>query len=372
MEQKNVLISLVSEQTVPNLELIKEFRDLTNYYLFVHSSQTVNQLQWIIKAGNIDSYDSMEVNPFDIADIEDKLKSYQFSDNQYFLNITGGTKVMILVFQEFFKNLGAKIFYVTGQNNEYLKVFPVIGNRKFKLNSRLTLEEYLIVYGFNIKKGKPLKDHKQSQILLKFFLNNKMTDFFTQTEKIRKNRGKVLSYKNDPELNQFVKESGFIPNEDGKINKKETKYLSGDWLEEYIYYKVKDELALEDDEIGTGYHLKKQDTSNEIDILFVYQHRLFIIECKTSIIDYRVMPDETKRKIKLLPEIIYKSDALRSKFGLFANTSIFTLEEIKNDDGTPIKGYESHFDRADLSKIKIISKKDFLTDKPIKELLKIH
>lgn len=368
---RKVLISLVSEQTLPNLELIKEFKGILNEYIFVHSAQTKNETNWIIKAAKIENPVLLEVNAFDIADIETKLKNFNFPDDEYYLNITGGTKIMILVFQEFFKNLGAKIYYVTGQNREYLKVFPIIGERKFQMSSKISLDEYLTVYGFEIKHGEPVKDAHQAEKLMDFYLKNEMSNFIDSIESIREKRGKPMIYENDDVIKNYINLFGFTPSEKGKLNKKETKYLSGDWFEEFVYYKIKSELNLNDDEIGTGYNLIKENTPNEIDVLFVYQHKLHIIECKTSVVDLRTSPDGSKKEFKLLPEVIYKSDALRSKFGLFAHTSILTLSEIKNEDGKPLKGYETSFDRAELSKIRLISKKDFQSGNTFKNMLLI-
>jgi hypothetical protein len=369
---KNVLISLVSEQTLPNVELIKEFSEFIDQHLFVHTSQTQNELKWITKSAKIEEYQTLEVKAFDIADIEEKLKTYDFQDDQYYLNITGGTKVMILTFQEFFKNLGARIYYVTGQNCEYIKIFPIIGERKFQFKSRLTLEEYLFAYGFEFKKSNPMKDVDQLKNLMSFFLDNDMKLYSSQIELIRAKRGKKLTYNEDSDIKQFLDAIGFLPFESGTLNKYETKCLSGDWFEEYVYFKIKEELDLSDDEIGTGYNLTKQNTPNEIDVIFVYKHRLYIIECKTSVIDIRLMPNNEVKEFKLLPEIIYKSDALRSKFGLHAHTSILTLEEIKEDDGTPKEGYKTHFERAELSRINILSKMDFASGNSISDLLKIQ
>lgn len=370
---KNVLISLVSEQTIPNLELIKEFGEMTNYHIIVHTPQTVKQKNWIIKAAQLtpEFYKTIEIDAFDINVIEQTLKDFNFPDENYYLNITGGTKVMILVFQEFFKNLGAKIYYVTGKNCEYLKVFPVIGERKLKLINRISLEEYLTVYGFDIKKSSPMNSFEQSKSILSFFLTQKMENYLTVLNLIRSRRGKSLIYNENDELQEFINQIKFIPAEPGKLNKYETKYLSGEWFEEYIYYQIKEELNLPDEAIGTGFNLKKENTPNEIDVLFVYHNKLFIIECKTSIVENRTLPDGKIKKFKLLPEIIYKSDALRNNFGLFANTSIITLEEIKTEEGKPIAGYETHFDRAELSRIKILSKKDLKSGKSFRELMKI-
>ena len=79
-----------------------------------------------------------------------------------------------------------------------------------------------------------------------------------------------------------------------------------------------------------------------------------------------------EKDFKILGETIYKSDALSKKFGLFANTSILTLEEIKESDGNPIKDYKTLFERANISKVNIISKQDLESGKTFKELLKVY
>lgn len=369
--RKNVLISLVSQQTLPNLELIKEFQDFIDEYLFVHTEETINQMNDIIKAAKITDYKEMYIKPFSIQDIEEKLSQYDFQDNDYYVNITGGTKIMIVAFLEFFKNLGAKIYYLTGHKCQYLKIFPVIGKREFILRSRISIEEYLLAYGFSSTPGNTVRPFEQSQKLLSFFLKNDIEKFQEEISSIRDRRGKNLILNENISIQNFIKKIDFIPTNPEKLDKYETRYLSGDWFEEYIYYKLKEELKLGDSEIGIGYYITKGNTSNEIDVIFIYQNKLYIIECKTSVIERRLLDDGKTKKINLLSEIIYKSDALRSKFGLFANTFIVTLEEMRQDDGSPISNYKSHFNRAELSRITILSKKDFQSQKTLCEIFKI-
>ncbi len=376
---RKILVSLVSDQTIPNVELIKEFREEVTDYLFISTEKMKNQLNWIIEATDITTLAPIIVNPFDIEDIENKLKEYKFEDAEYILNITGGTKLMTIIIEDFFKNIGAKIFYVTGYKKKYLKVFPSIGNRELELKTKLTLKEYLTAYGFKYKETKTYKDYNVAKKIFDFFINKNISDIKKITEPIRIRRKRNMDLDRFSEIIDFLKKINY-QFENNKLNKKDTQYLSGDWLEEYIYYKIKEELALADVEIATGITLTKENTTNEIDIIFIYQHKLFIIECKTSIIDSRKIKIirkgeevEEEKDIKLLPEIIYKSDALRAKFGLFANTAILTLEEIKNEDNTPIdKAYEGHFERAKLSRIQIISKRDLMNKTNMKELLNIN
>jgi hypothetical protein len=370
--KKNILISLVSDQTIPNVELIKEFKSQMDGYIFVHSKQTVKQLEWILKATDVKNYDAIEVDAFNINDIESKLRSYNFSDDNYHLNITGGTKIMILVFQEFFKNLGAKIFYVTGQDLKYIKVFPLLGQREFTLTEPISLNDYLRSYGFEYSAGNPLNDFDQAKKILKYFLEHELEKISPFISEIRQKRGKSFDISDNDKLKNFLRQMGYEPKDQSRLDKKETRYLTGDWFEEYIYFKVKEELGLSDEEIAIGCKLIKQNIPNEIDVLFVYKHKLYIIECKTSIYDERILPNGSKKKMNLLSEIIYKSDALRNKFGLFSKTSIVTLEEIKTNDGSPLVDHIQHFERADLSKIDIISKKDIRENTSFREIFKIR
>ena len=380
--EKNILISLVSDQTLPNVELIKEFDSSIDEYIFIYTHEKEKQLQRIIDATNIkEKYkpeNKIVVDAFDVVDIEKKLKEFDFSEDNYIVNITCGTKLMILIVQDFFKNLGAKIYYLTGYNKEYIKLFPAIGPRKFKLKTKINLSEYLLAYGFKASKESSVLygNLDQAVSIFDYFLERNIDEIKPVIEPIRLKRGKKSMIIEDGNVKQFLEDIEYPLSSKGKLNKKEIKYLSGDWFEEYIYFKVKEELGLDDDEIYKGVNLEKENTKNELDVMFVYLNKLYIIECKTSIVELIQKKDkeghDKEYKKKLLPEIIYKSDALKAKFGLFAKTSVVTLEEIKDGDNTPINGYEDHFRRAKLSNVNIISRKDLKGEEiSFKKLLNI-
>jgi len=370
---KTTLISLVSDQTLPNVELIKEFKERVDKYLFVHSTQTEKNVEWIVRACGLDTIQvsRLLVNPFDWKDIEEKLMNYEFEDQNYILNITGGTKLMILVFQEFFKNLGASIFYITGQDLTFVKTFPALGQRTFKFSKKINLHEYLYSYGFEIKPGAPLHTCSMANEILNFFLNILSEESVKAINILRNNRSKSFEITQSSEVAGFIKALNYQPKNPNKLTKYDNKYLSGDWFEEFVYYSIKQELNLADDEIGTGYNLYKKNAPNEIDVIFIYNNKLFIIECKTSVFDERILPSGDIKRINLLPEIIYKCDALRGKFGLFAFSAIITLEELNVSDGIPMEDFKVHFERADVSRIKIISLNDIKGKSTFKELLNI-
>lgn len=373
---RKVLVSLVSDQTIPNVELIKEFRKNVYFYYFISTKQKSTQLQWIINATKLkqDEYTTIDVDAFNTADIEEKIHAINFGDDEIILNITGGTKLMSLIVNDFFKNIGSTIYYLTGHDKRYIKVFPSRGENSFELQNKLTLREYLTAYGFEYKNTNPYKDLETSKNIFNVYIGKTSHELKSVLEPIRIRRGKKM--KIDDPTHDFLEEVKY--EHQGILTKKDTKYLSGDWFEEYVYYSIKKDLNLDEEEISTGLNLIKGGAPNEIDVIFIYKHKLYIIECKTSVFDKRKIKRiregkevEEEKDINLLPEVIYKSDALSKKFGLFATTSIFTLEEIKNENGTPKDNFNKHFDRAELSKIRILSKRDLISGSKISDLTKI-
>lgn len=370
--KRNILVSLISNETIPNVQLIKEFRSDIDEYVFVYTKEMISQLGWVKTVTGIVNSTDLLIDPFDLKAMEDELKNREFGDHNYVLNLTGGTKPMIIAFYDFFRNLGATIYYLTGKKFEYIKVFPAIGNRKLSLTTKISLDEYFKAYGFNTRYSTLVRDKLSAIKIKEYFVANDMDRMQLQISKIREKRGKKLDFRNDLSLQNFIDEIGFVPKEAGVLAKEETKYLSGDWFEEFVYYSIKDELGIEDSDIATGMQIEKQNTPNELDIAFIHENKLFIIECKTSILESQIRPDGKSKERNLLPEVIYKSDALRNKFGIFAKTFILTLDEIKDINNVPKDRFKASFDRAELSRISILSKRDFLSSDGFREMLRIN
>jgi hypothetical protein len=372
----SILVSLVSQQTIPNVELIKEFGDKINKHLFITTAQMQNQLEWIKQASGIGISDVIEVDAFDTLDIKKKLGEYPFGDDEIIVNVTGGTKLMSLVIDDFFRSVGATIYYVTGYNKEFIKLYPSRGVIKFEMKNKITLNEYLISYGFEIEEGSVYKQKNDALMFMNYYLNNfnELKPVLSTLQPARnKKRIEVKAVKN---LNKLLSETNIIkPDGEGMITKYDIRYLTGDWFEEYVYFKVKEELNLDDTEIGKGYKINKDGVSNELDIMFIYRHKLYIIECKTSVsYTQNILQNgvEKEKNTNLLGEILYKSDALRNKFGLFANTSVFTLSPIRDTNGKTLENMKDHIKRAKLSNVTIAAKQDIVLNKSIRELLKIN
>jgi len=351
---KTILVSIISDQTIPNIQFIKEKQAETTEYLFVTTvgMEKKEMLTYLLKAHPIDAalVKKIVVDEFSYQDIENELQKVVSDENRYVVNLTGGTKIMSLAVNDFFKNYNAELFYLTGRNNNYLKIFPGKTRPTLTLKSTINLDEYLMAYGFDVQsKGKLTKERAVSNVIFDYFLNKiEASDFVVLNELRINHRDKNL---NDLDLVDGLKEllakMQFVPETIGKLSKSETKYLTGDWFEEYMYYYLKEKFDIKDFNIGTGWFIKKDESTNEFDIILIKNNSLFIYECKTSIFK------DSEERQNIISETIYKSDSLKNKLGLFAITHIVTLSELNNDS------LNVHLKRAEASKVIIIGKSEF-------------
>ncbi|MEA4985760.1 hypothetical protein SDC9_40005 [bioreactor metagenome] len=368
---KTLLVSLVSDQTIPNVQLIEEFKNQVYCYLFITTKSKKDRAEWIIKSSGISHacIKEIEVNEFSFDDIETKLDTFPFDEyERKILNLTGGTKVMVLASYEYFKELGAEIYYLTGNENEYIKLAPGRKKKVFHLNSKLNLHQYLIAYGFNVSPTSPSSiSFEITQNTFNKYIEGKFLNYENVLSELRKNRSKKnIDISLIENLSNFLNEIKFIPQENNKLNRLEIKYLTGEWFEEYVAHKIQKELNLSNDEIKTGLIITKKnrngvDIQNEMDVLFIYNDKLYTIECKTSIYITSNIDGKMERT-NILKETIFKSDSLKQGFGLYVNTSIFILDDLQSN---------INLERAHLSNISIFDKKSIKSSTQLKDILKI-
>ena len=314
----------------------------------------------------------------------------------------------LAVFDWFKNNDKAEIYYIPGNNKalEYYQLQPT--NQKHKFTQSISLKEYLTGYGFRIQETESSGISKeQTKIIFEKYCDGVFDSHKEDLILLRNFRNRNISNENYNKLHNFLIDIDYTPKEEGKLNSLEINYLTGEWFEEYIGSIVKSDLNLSDNEILVGAKIysnsetkelnsikslidiepKQNQVENEIDVMFIYNNSLYVIECKTSIINIiKVQKEkkdkngniilETKEKIQnILGETIYKSDALKTKFGLFAKSYIFTLTDFKEyirNSAYPQNNERSmivNINRAEVSKIKLIDKQQILQAKNIQDLL---
>ena len=349
-----ILVSLISEQTIQNLLLMKKWPDVDRH-IFISTELMENRQKsaWLIQAAGLppEKVDVVTIEEDSLDDIEHELRRLKFDDDDHFLvNATGGTKIMSISVYLFFSHKSSEIFYINIAKNSYRKIFPEVKRKENELDVRLGLQEYLTTYGIEItnidKINKLIKPATYTPQFYSFF--NRLTDFdqkIINDLRLWRNRKKrSLPIDQMDGLATFLDRAQFPLDDPGVLSKHEIDYITGAWFEEYIYTVIKEFLKLKESEIGTGVSILLDNVENELDILFTYRHALYIIECKTGIFD-------SSAGRNILNDTLYKQYSLGSDFGLRVKPYIFTTIE-KGELKYQVR--QSEIDRAEHFRIKIV------------------
>jgi len=340
---KKMLISLVSEQVIPNILFIKEFRTDIDKFLFISTNfmekkKKVFSIKQSLQLKN-EQCKTIVVDGDSIDDIIEKMGKEDFENVEIIINATGGTKIMFHSIYSYFSKLkSCKIYYLPLGKSNFQELYP---NNKnvIEVEQELNLQEYFVAHNcfirpkqedidFDIDIIKKLKNFMLSDNNPKF-----IAKFFNEVGIIIGEKTILEIYnqagikKNIPDftvVSKFCKQIGVE-----KITEQFRNLIIYQWLEYYTYLMVKKELLLEDDQIMMGLEFSSNENSsekNELDVAFIYKNKLHIIECKTGL-----KGNDNKSKI---PEIVYKLQAIRSNFGINASGIIVTTESILARDGS--------------------------------------
>jgi len=326
-----VLVSLVSQQIIPNLKLIKEFKSNIDSYIFITTSdmEIKKQTEIYMKSANIPErkITKIIVSPFNFKEIEDDLLKANFEyEDEYYINITGGTKPMSIITMSFFSSLyKSKIFYVPIEENVYRQIHPRLENPEKQFTKKITLKEYFIAHNLKLESQESTVTRKIShaEVLLKKFI------------KYNGNVSKIDKIKNAHDM----------------MNSEDRAYYSGGWFEELIFYKIKKFLKLNQNQIAYNVKLENNKSENEYDAVFVHNDSIYIVECKAY---YGKSQLRTK-----VEKDLYKLGALDDNFGLKANAIYITTADIKNNS---IEEYTSLSERAKSLKVKLFELSDLKND----------
>lgn len=337
---KKILISLVSEQTIPNILIAAHYKPDDFWFVSTEKMERQRKVECIVNTlklkGILSPAKSVEkviVDQDSLTDCAQKIKSLTEkidSEVEYILNMTGGNKVMAIASYEVFKTSGQKIIigYIPLGKNEFIQIFPETKPLKtYEIKERLNLEEYLSSHGFGIQnknslekvKANALTRREYSQWILDNYEQAKgvLGFLYKNLKYARGQKGYQLSaaFDRDPaniEL-EILEKHGFEI-EDRLISrdmkKDEIVYLTGGWFEEYVFnevYVLVQQGMLDD--ARNGVHIESHSrTSNDLDIAFMKDNSFYHIECKT-------LGNENEEEQFIIREEIYKKGAISTLLG---------------------------------------------------------
>ena len=292
------IVSILSDHLLPNFLFLKEMEGQYSDLLFVSTPQMEMQekaMHLEVALGRKEgSVRRIVVANDNYKEILDALRAEQLSGSvEYVVNITGGTKTMSLAVHEYFCQFNASFVYVPiGKNNYY--AFST--DQTHSLDYRVSLNEYFTLYGLAYDYDNDLICDAQRPFNL--FNEQKMSNFYL-TEELR-----YAQKAPRPELRR---------------------YLGGEWFEEYVYLRIKRDFKLRDEDIAKSVkicRLSSTSNDNELDVVFVKDNALYVIECKVSMTGYGKEPKS------VVDEYLYKLAAISKDFGLRVNSYIFTLHQM--------------------------------------------
>lgn len=292
------IVSILSDHLLPNFLFIKEMEGQYSDLLFVSTPQMEMQekaMHLEVALGRKEgSVRRIVVANDNYKEILDALHAEQLSDSvEYVVNITGGTKTMSLAVHEYFCQFNASFVYVPIGKNSY---YDFSTDQTHSLDYRVSLNEYFTLYGLAYDYDNDLICDAQRPFNL--FNEQKMSNFYL-TKELRYAQ-KALR----PELRR---------------------YLGGEWFEEYVYLRIKRDFKLRDEDIAKSVkicRLSSTSNDNELDVVFVKDNALYVIECKVSMTGYGKEPKS------VVDEYLYKLAAISKDFGLRVNSYIFTLHQM--------------------------------------------
>lgn len=348
-----ILVSLVSDQTTPNVNFIKIQKDVKEYWFITTAHSEGRQADgttnpskvksdWIINCCNIaDKSKKIEVVEDDLYGIRRALQSELDKlngDSTFILNMTCGTKMMSLAAYLFFKDITPHIFYMPiGADH-----FKSISSGEMLNIQPMSISEHLGAYGIRFKSKVCLKDRAYVRRFFEFYQSSEfdtgliynirmhyrgrntltISEVESFEEVSESDRGKRI-----PNLGSFLKKVGFETLEQGKLQKKEIEFLTGGWFEEYVYHIIKAHHRLQDDYLLLGVELIRSEitNTNDLDVVLILNNKLIVVECKTGIkVDGKTAP--------LFNETVYKAAALKKNFGLNVASYLFTLENLSEGE----------------------------------------
>lgn len=345
-----IYVTLISEQAVPNVQYIKELGPFDSYVFLstekMEGKEKSNNIRLALKIPE-NVLKIIIVSEEDYSDILTKLnQSFEIKEtDSYTVNCTLGTKIMSIALFSFFKDIpNATILYSPIGTNRYKSI---IGRMNAEFISKLDLNEYFQAYGIEIKKSsKPLLSYEITEQMRQVFLEFEYRDY-EMLDKLRDYR----SARNVPDylLEHF---RNLVPNiPEVEPERHLVRYLTGGWFEEYCYYHLKEKFILGDDQIGLGVEVSLE-TTNDLDVVFLYRNNLYVIECKTTL------------GKDIQQETLYKSGALIDKFGRAAQSALMTMQDLRDNQTGELM--DSVALRARQQNIKVFDRKDMMDFNSIK------
>lgn len=358
----HIHVCLISEQTIPNILGIDYFNPDSVLFISTQEMQrrkkSLALIETLERFGKLIPYEEIIVHEDSVPDCQSKLSQWiSGKEDSYFtVNITCGTKIMSIAVFEFFRTRKSKIFYIPVGKNEFSQIFP-LSIETIKISRRLTVIEYLLAYSLKVLNEKYLSVYKSQALYRKettrFILGNyqKLKRLLTELFKLLHSKREEdnffinISYDTNNRLEKelFERLSFNISSSQASklLTKSEIRYLTGGWLEEYVFLCLNNLRGSIIDDTEFSLVLRNpQGTVNEFDVMFTKDNSLYFIEVKS------LNPEQ-----EIIKSSLYKIGALQKEFGIRCYSFFVSTSSVIGSDSQKREILES---RAEQFKTEVV------------------
>ncbi len=342
-------VCMVSGQPTPNLTPVLDERTRPERVIMLVSPNMEQRAKWLAEV--ISSYRVQVLmkeirDPWDIEMLtDDILQILSELDEDAGLNVTGGTKPMAIVAHEAFSSAEKPVFYVHPEHDRLIWLYPK--RDSIDLQNRVRIENFLRVHGARIsdrvdRKSVPSKWKQTTHAIINEIerfgrplgVLNYLAAESEGTLSSPPVPGRWKDNKNFCDLLMIFEKSDFLRYVDGVIrfpDEDSRFFANGGWLEHHvkdIVDSLRSRLPIQDIAHSLEVcHIDKCDVKNELDVIFLSDNRLYIIECKTKRFSLTGIGADQKAA-----DTLYKLDVLKDYGGLKASGMLVSFRKLPEPD----------------------------------------
>lgn len=257
--------------------------------------------------------------------------------DQIVVNLTGGTKLMsIAAWAAFSRGAKEKTDFREKEKTDFIYVDTPKGSDEFPscqhlfnsnskeketLSEPLSVEDFLMLYGKNVANQEcaEISDAERA-----FFKD--MIGIAQKNKKLDKIIGEWYDGNEVQRWEAPALDAALEVMEAHRLNPREKtrKYLTGGWFELYVYDILKkNSKRWGISDVATGISYKTSgDNANEVDVLFVRNNRLFVVECKSGAIGEK----------KYYKNLSYKFKDVASALGIACTGWFVSIHKLAEGD----------------------------------------
>ncbi len=326
-------VCLVSDQPTPNLIPLLDQTLKPEAVILVVSpgmQERARHLREILQVRQIQVSEWPLASPWRLDEIQDRMLELLEQHRPLVkaktigLNVTGGTKVMSIAAYEAFRTDKLPIFYVHPERDQVNWLYPH-GQAAHELADRVNIPTFLQAHGTQVESQKDNAPRRflevGEQLVMAIERYGKAlgtlnwlastADHQLKTPPVSQDHGDLKT------LIDLFEQHGFLRRQKGRLHFQDEDarfFANGGWLEFLVFDAVrrlrKDDPHIQD--FARSVNIQREEANktvkNELDVVFLRNNRLHVIECKTA--RFRGGQDESKAA-----DALYKLDTLTELAG---------------------------------------------------------